>query len=686
MFSSLGSLFGRGTSSPTSVKSGHTANSRSAGIDVEAGPSSYPPRLNGSDGSVADRSQRGSSNVFANVSAPRVKHTLARIRTLTRKLKPELIDTLSYAAPRQTIAELQQALRDYVLLRDVVESYQVHDGQDSFSVPRSGQNDETEGGQGYIYGLWWMSIEEVLEEYQFWRRLDISSPPSPVAQKRSTSLSFDNGARDAKGKGREQAHNTRIPSSDAVLFGSEMDPRTVRGRMRSCPPGFIREEYSHPAWLPLLKDGYGNYIGVDLDPPDATDEPSGMLNGSVASMMPSRGQVIAFGREIDTKTVLWNGWCDSSAHDANIGGGWARFLSSYADDLAACTSLSHSRSSQDYSSGEDDEYAYRVASGGRQEASTRTRRLHGLEWMDASPAYADMSTIEALVERSKRHWASIGLYAPDDGGDAAGEVIDMSTTRNNPHATPEKATAPRDRTQSLAARGPKPAPLVLLTDTVLTSDERLAGDDHDVQPHSDLLTSEPAEEQEAADLRPTDNTAAYERTPNSGSSRTGLISGADTHEDIMQMPNASSVALIDPLSSRSLSSPEPALVLSPPSPSDASTTFQNFPGSADAPAGPASPSRVSSPKSAGGLQSPARFSPAQAQRYASRQEHRAQQQLSPASSTFASPTRRSRQAPPPIAPLGLPTLEWGNGTWQTQDTNYHYDRKDSFNVVVDRRF
>jgi cell wall assembly regulator SMI1 len=58
---------------------------------------------------------------------------------------------------------------------------------------------------------------------------------------------------------------------------------------RSHPPGAIQKKYSLPGWLPLLSDGEGNHIGVDLDP-----GPSGKV-----------GQVINFGRDEEEKYVLF---------------------------------------------------------------------------------------------------------------------------------------------------------------------------------------------------------------------------------------------------------------------------------------------------------------------------------------------------------------------------------------------
>jgi cell wall assembly regulator SMI1 len=95
--------------------------------------------------------------------------------------------------------------------------------------------------------------------------------------------------------------------------------------MSSCPPGWVKNKYSHPGWIPLLSDRAGNYIGVDLDPPtqsiSTTDSND---NDEAGESHGQSGQVIAFGREIDEKVVLFPG---------HTQGGWGRFLSSFVDDI-----------------------------------------------------------------------------------------------------------------------------------------------------------------------------------------------------------------------------------------------------------------------------------------------------------------------------------------------------------------
>lgn len=664
------------------------------------------------------------STATIGASVPRVKHTMTRIRSMMRKLNPELLDTLSYPAASKQVAELQKLLQDYVIPKDVLDAYAIHDGQDTFSVPRGGENGENEGNNGFIYGLWWMSIEEIIEEYTFWRRLDISNPPSPAgaaAKKRN----------DVKGKGRQQhqQHTARVPSQDAFLFGSEMDPRTVRATMRSCPEGFVREEYSHPSWLPLLKDGYGNYIGIDLDPPILSEDERLQLNSSPAPpILPARGQVIAFGREIDTKTVLWNGWGDSNTYDNLGGGGWARFLASFADDLSASPALhkysrynmNNSYSTHEGGSDEDDEDAYRSASGGRQEQYGHHHPGTALDWLDNSPIYSGLGTIEGLVERSRRIWSSVGMPMPVST--PAQEIIPlMNGDMPAPSPYEQENSTSLDRSR-------KPPPLTFTMPGTGAAANSNSIDNQQVSPKS---APHPLDGGRSISNPPTSANSGFRSNPETSSSQSALMQGtlvpspSDTSFPSSDDPNASTTALVQPSGDadyRPPISPEPSLILSPPSPKDNVERFSSFPSSSPTQleqpsesattveaSNPTTPTATQPPHTAASpaslskasLQSPARVSPGQAARYAERQNQNAQQyqyqqrnasidsQRRPSGSSSGT-TRVRRPPPPPAMPLGLPTMEFGNGIWEYGDTSegdvstYGYE-KNSFEVVVDNQ-
>lgn len=60
--------------------------------------------------------------------------------------------------------------------------------------------------------------------------------------------------------------------------------------MASEPEGCIKTLYCNPAWIPFTHDAGGNHIGIDFDP----------------DTLGQAGQVIAFGRDEDTKRLLAN--------------------------------------------------------------------------------------------------------------------------------------------------------------------------------------------------------------------------------------------------------------------------------------------------------------------------------------------------------------------------------------------
>lgn len=756
MLNSIAALFGRGPSNRSSStvgsssfgvgSSGHPYSANSHGFNNDsyiesegAGAglgAAYPPRGPADGlGSAELSTSHGRSPLHGqapqNLPPPRVRHSMARVRQLMKRINPELLDTLSYPAPSKLINQLQATINTYsrgsgplTLPHDFVECYTLHDGQDTFSVPRNGENEEIEGATGFIYGLWWMSIEEIIEEYQFWRRLDISTPPSPVVSR--TRPSGPSAAEKGKGKETRHASHARAPSQDAFLFGSEMDPRTIRGRMRSCPEGYVREEYSHPSWLPILKDGYGNYIGIDLDPPSAPT-PTSPRTGSAGmpNILPSRGQVIAFGREIDTKIVLYNGWCDTGTGGEGGVGGWARFLAAYADDLATSSALASSRSNPSASGGhghfssdhsyaahrfeEDDEAVYRATFSGRSDNATSlnaARAAQGLEWMNSNPLYSELGAIEAIVERSKRFWANLGMY------DLDGEILLDYGNHQHQRQSPETPTANRTFVNHSSPDRSRPAPLnipasdpgdkALLTRAPGAAD---ASDDHsaDAQLENEGNRATAAHQEPgpaSPDLTdivspaPTSSSTMSETAqlrPSVGASPIELEEPEAEFVDVD--PASSTTALVRPREHENPPllpmSPEPSLVLSPPSPKTIHAGFlHHLP--------PTSPNRGD--LNNGGLQSPARVSPGQAERYAERAD-RERKAFMESNGEFVhgsgrTPTalrdptvrRQPRKPLPPPMPLNLPTLEFGNGIWEHHDHDMSGDFDDKgFEVIVDRR-
>lgn len=242
---------------------------------------------------------------------------------------PELGDTLNYGILPQDLAQIEMQF-GFALPAVVRESYLLVDGQEA----------ESSAGcaEGLFYGLTLLPLEDVYEEWRFWREVD-SDPTT----------------------------------------GANVQLREV---MQSLPPGWVRKEYSQRGWIPLISDKTGNYVGIDLNPAE---------NGSV-------GQVIVFGRDFDTKVVLWNG-------DGPVG--WAKWLASFVDDLEAGEGFEIGTSNEASSDSEDslgyESYFYdghgRGQGDGGGDAGHSGLRLTG--------EYKGWNVLEALADRSVRKWYDV---------------------------------------------------------------------------------------------------------------------------------------------------------------------------------------------------------------------------------------------------------------------------------------
>jgi cell wall assembly regulator SMI1 len=311
-------------------------------------------------------------------SYPHPKATFSRLYALLDPVWPELRETLSYPVAPEDLANLRAAVRPYTLPHDVCDVLSLHDGQERESLPSDGRVEDW----GLVWGLWFMRSDEIAHEYDCWRKLrdGLATVDDPFSTLRPMA-----------------------------------PPETVPVEPSSCPKGWTAETYSHPGWIPLLTDGVGNYIGIDLDPPLATSETANS-NASGASR-PCAGQVIAFGRDIDIKTVIWPGGPSA----------WAAFLAAFVADLEAGEfgvlgkgggrgrdGSADSSSSSD-SASEDGLGDVSYFDGGidrvweRETGQNRRRtavgwRLRG-EW-------AGKGVVEAIAARSRKSWANAGLFSP----------------------------------------------------------------------------------------------------------------------------------------------------------------------------------------------------------------------------------------------------------------------------------
>jgi cell wall assembly regulator SMI1 len=262
---------------------------------------------------------------------PPLANTWNRLKLWLAREYPELGDTLNYGILPQDLAHIEMQF-GFALPQAVRESYLVADGQEA----------ESSAGcsEGLFFGLSLLPLEDVLEEWRFWREVD-----------------------------------------DDPATGA--NPR-LRELMQSIPNGWVRKVYSQRGWIPLIVDKAGNYIGVDLNPGEGG----------------SPGQVIVFGRDFDTKVVLWRG---------DGPGGWAKWLSSFVDELESGEGFELGQGNSE-SEGSDDGIGYGAyfydGNGGGQadgggEAGPGGLRLAG--------EYRGWSPLEAWADRSARKWHEAGL-------------------------------------------------------------------------------------------------------------------------------------------------------------------------------------------------------------------------------------------------------------------------------------
>lgn len=343
-------------------------------------------------------------------SYPPIKQTFKRLRDLLSPVYPELLDTLSYPLLEKDLVALQNALHDsrgnpVRIPRDVKEYLSQHDGQDVFSISSSALSGGSASSMGLVFGLWLMTADEIQTEWDVWRKLE--------SRKRLGQQAVD----------------------DPFNFNSrEEEERYFKTHMGSCPSGWVREDYSCPGWIPLIKDGMGNYIGIDLDPPtlglntpnSASSSKSNAWDGAAAR----HGQVIAFGREIDVKTVLFPGWGPD--------GGFARFLSSLVDDLE----------SGDFASLGDLVTPPQTSASQREFSPTHYRNQESRDWIE-DVAYASPS-VAANVSRD----AQPEPYSTEDGlGDLGYFEQDSESFTNNLSSERSTSTSESGRVNRLSGTG-----------------------------------------------------------------------------------------------------------------------------------------------------------------------------------------------------------------------------------------
>jgi cell wall assembly regulator SMI1 len=210
---------------------------------------------------------------------PPVGHSWKRIDRWAEENYAELFDQLCEGCTTNDLNELEHQL-DCSLPMEVRESMQFHDGQERGGIPT-----------GIIFGCMLLDCEEIVQEWENWKKVNMEYLTEPIDFKPATPLKALGGSSSSSSKPPAQTSNNPMWRQDLLA------------RQDSQPSGAIQKVYAHPSWIPLVRDWGGNNLAVDLAP-----GPTGKW-----------GQVILFGRDYDCKYV--------------VARSWSAFLATVADDL-----------------------------------------------------------------------------------------------------------------------------------------------------------------------------------------------------------------------------------------------------------------------------------------------------------------------------------------------------------------
>lgn len=208
-----------------------------------------------------------------------------------------------------------------------------------------GQEPESAAGcsEGLLFGLTLLPLDFVVEEWRRWREVD------------------------------------EDPATGA-------NPGLI-AHQDSIPPHWIRREYSQRGWIPLAADKAGNFLGIDMNPDSKG----------------TAGQVIVFGRDFDTKVVMWRGEGEA---------GWARWLASFVEELEAGEGFE--LGGLDGSDGSEDDVGYEsyFFDANASSRGTGVGGDSGAGGLRLVGEYKGWPVLEAFADRSMRRWIEAGIMPP----------------------------------------------------------------------------------------------------------------------------------------------------------------------------------------------------------------------------------------------------------------------------------
>lgn len=226
------------------------------------------------------------------------------VKKWLHKYSADLNNSLLAPCTEADINELEKDLGCH-FPKCVVEFFRMTDGQSTF-------NDN--GCCGLFYGLRLLPIDEIAVVAESWK----SVYESIRQQKTDTPVLPDHPRMEADlGTSAGFKHQTR-PAKHAFALPEQ----------HCVPPNTILPMYAHALWIPLISDGAGNFIGVDLSPDSAAE---------TAAPEGKSGQVILFGRDFDTKYKIADTFGDFLLLFANDleSGNWDLRSSSDDEDMVS---------------------------------------------------------------------------------------------------------------------------------------------------------------------------------------------------------------------------------------------------------------------------------------------------------------------------------------------------------------
>lgn len=193
------------------------------------------------------------SKIFpGNLNLPSMSCLWQKIEDWLNETYPELYDELNDGATIDELNSFEDELGGLLMPMEFREFYKHHDGQT-----------RSQRSAGLFFGMTFLNLETILGEHKIW--INVLSR-----------LDFIKNIADKK------TDTEKGSSSFVHKF------KKIFSNQKSFPENVIKKCYFNKKWVPFLKDNMGNQLAIDLDP-----DYKGV-----------NGQIIAFGRDFDTKVLI----------------------------------------------------------------------------------------------------------------------------------------------------------------------------------------------------------------------------------------------------------------------------------------------------------------------------------------------------------------------------------------------